>query len=166
MVKLMVSMLLFSCFAYSQVTFKQVDESYSKMMTFDEHLEFAKSFYKNKFFFNYREKGIIEINKALKINPFSSEALAYKGMLMWDNAQLYSIYTFNTLSESIDNGTQIGCVYYYRARTRMDLIRYDDPRADISKICADLLVAKTLGLSECPNNEKLLEDSIFVWGCN
>ena len=144
---------IFSTLAFSQDPFKEAYDRYSVVKTFEVHLENAKKF-KKLGIRGTDEMAYLEILKALSIKPKSSEALSIHGQLLYlKSVDPYAI--FNMLNHAISLGSKDGCTYLFRAKSRLRLDE-EDPEGLTSKICADIIVAKALGISSCVEREKEL----------
>ena len=144
---------IFSTLAFSQDPYKEAFDRYSVVKTFEVHLENAKKF-KKLSIRGTDEMAFLEILKALSIKPKSSEALSIKGQLLYLMSRDHYVI-FSQLSDAISLGSKDGCTYLYRAKSRLNLDE-EDPERSTSKICTDIIVAKTLGISGCVEREREL----------
>jgi tetratricopeptide (TPR) repeat protein len=121
----------------------------------DEHLENAKELKRFSTADGYKEMAYLEVLKAIRLNPESSEAYSIKGELNYYKGDPYG--AIEDLNHSISLGSKNGCTYLYRALSRIDLPYYHEDNNE-TKICADLITAKALG--GCAENGGALRGSL------
>ena len=145
---------ILSSFVYSQTSY----EKYGKdLRSFDEHLENAKELKKNRMADGYKELAYLEVLKAIRFNPKSSEAYSIKGELNFWKSDYES--AMEDLNHSIRLGSKNGCTYLYRAMSRKN--GCDFSMEDAPKFCADLMTAKALG--GCYDNQAALDAYLKAW---
>ena len=145
---------ILSSFVYSQTSY----EKYSKdLRSFDEHLNNAKELKKSKGLDGYKELAYLEVLKAIRFNPESSEAYTIKGELNYFKGNYYG--AMEDLNRSILLGSKNGCTYLYRAMSRKN--GCDFSMEDAPKFCADLMTAKALG--GCYDNQAALDALLNSW---
>ena len=148
--------LISTFFVFSQTGY----ENYWKdLRSFDEHLENAKELKKNRTADGYKEMAYLEILKAIRFNPESSEAYSIKGELNYFKGDYYG--AMEDLNRSILLGSKNGCTYLYRALSRIEFPDWHENNST-SKYCADLMTAKALG--GCADNQAAL-DASFNGNC-
>ena len=147
---------ILSPFVYSQTSY----EKYAKdLRSFDEHLNNAKELKKSKGLDGYKELAYLEVLKAIRFNPESSEAYTIKGELNYFKGNYYG--AMEDLNRSILLGSKNGCTYLYRALSRIEFPDWHENNSK-SKYCSDLMTAKALG--GCADNQEAL-DSSFNGNC-
>tara|TARA_B110000003_G_scaffold245646_1_gene255591 strand:+ start:85 stop:591 length:507 start_codon:yes stop_codon:yes gene_type:complete len=145
-------------FAFSQTGFQNY---WKDLRSFDEHLENAKEFKKFHTTDGYLEMAYLEVLKAIRFNPESSEAYSIKGQVNYLKGDYYG--AMEDLNRSILLGSKNGCTYLYRALSRretfVDPYRRNQSKLN-AKVCADLMTAKALG--SCFNNS--INGDLFLGG--
>ena len=128
---------------------------WNDLRSFDEHLENAKEL--KKFFTTdgYKEMAYLEVLKAIRLDPESSEAYSIKGELNYYKGDPYG--AIEDLNHSISLGSKNGCTYLYRALSRLNLPYYHENNNE-TKYCADLITAKALG--GCADDRGALRGSL------
>tara|TARA_B110000003_G_scaffold249536_1_gene261969 strand:+ start:101 stop:577 length:477 start_codon:yes stop_codon:yes gene_type:complete len=147
---------ILSSFVYSQSSY---DKYWKDLRSFDEHIENAKELKKYHTTDGYIEMAYLEVLKAIRFNPESSEAYTIKGELNYFKGDHYG--AMEDLNRSISLGSKNGCTYLYRALSRIEFPDWHENNST-SKYCADLMTAKALG--GCADNQEAL-DSSFNGNC-
>lgn len=143
---------ILSSFVYSQSSY---DKYWKDLRSFDEHIENAKELKKQHMTEGYKEMAYLEVLKAIRFNPESSEAYSIKGELNYFKGDHYG--AMEDLNRSIDLGSKNGCTYLYRALSRIEFPDWHENNSS-SKYCADLITAKALG--GCADNQGALDASL------
>ena len=143
-------------FAFSQTGYEKY---WKDLRSFDEHLENAKELKKNRMTDGYKEMAYLEVLKAIRFNPESSEAYTIKGELNYFKGNYYG--AMEDLNRSILLGSKNGCTYLYRALSRIEFPDWHENNSK-SKYCSDLMTAKALG--GCTDNQSAL-DASFNGNC-
>ena len=153
---ILIYFLILSSIVYSQTSYEKY---FNDLRSFDEHLENAKELKKHRMKDGYKEMAYLEVLKAIRLNPESSEAYSIKGELNYFKGDYYG--AMEDLNRSIRLGSKNGCAYLYRALSRIEFPDWHENNST-SKYCADLMTAKALG--GCDDNQAAL-DASFNGNC-
>ena len=151
---ILIYFLILSSIVYSQTSYEKY---FNDLRSFDEHLENAKELKKQGWTFDGNiEMAYLEVLKAIRFNPESSEAYSIKGELNYFKGDSYG--AMEDLNRSILLGSKNGCTYMYRALARSEIKDWRENNKK-SKYCADLMTAKALG--GCANKQSQLRDHLI-----
>jgi tetratricopeptide (TPR) repeat protein len=153
--------LISTFFVFSQTGY----ENYWKdLRSFDEHLENAKELKKYHTTDGYLEMAYLEVLKAIRFNPESSEAYSIKGEINYLREDYYG--AMEDLNRSILLGSKNGCTYLSRALSRRERDYQVKNKSIINaKVCADLMTAKALGCINFFNRDLYLNSSFIRGNC-
>ena len=153
---ILIFFLISGFFAFSQTSYQNY---WKDLRSFDEHLENAKELKKYHMTDGYLEMAYLEVLKAIRFNPESSEAYSIKGEINYLREDYYG--AMEDLNRSILLGSKNGCTYLYRALSRRERDYQVKNQSIINaKVCADLMTAKALG--SCFSNS--INSDLFLGG--